>query len=349
MQNDLLQAARLVTVLVVTMADSADSKIRPAREIQPDRLPLGTVREDSSVEASVRVFFDTKSATGLAVDVIPPTFVLIRDIHVGKPEEGSSGGTVFCDVFLSIDTERAGDHSGHIQVQLGEQRGEVPISVTIVPGEPGLTKMLVVETPFQRYSTGDATIFSSLLDVIRSSQIDINYTKDLPEQLSELHVILLAEAGLMSVKDIAPLKEFVDGGRRLILAASYFFSGTVGKANTVLDGYGLCMEDTERLPPPRSADEPLSQRTLELDRKYVTEDRLTDGIEGLVFFRPSPIEVTDKSKGKILVQDPSCDGKGFVAVSRDRGEVVVLGQSLWWSWMGSGKDNARLLQNMISP
>jgi len=326
------------------MAAAEDRDIKPARGVQPDRIPIGTVREGSTVEASARVFFDTKNAVGLAINIAPPPFVVVEDVHVGRPEEGSSGGTAFCDVFLSVETERAEDYSGHLQVQLGNQRAEVPISITVLPHEPGLTKVLVVETPFGRFSTSDASLFNPLLDIVKSLQIDINYARVLPQQLLDFDVILLAGDGLFSIKDIAPLREFVDGGGRLILAANSCFVGTVAKANAILDGYGLHIEDME----PRSLESDYRTFNLNSSKHIAIGDSLADGVEKLTFFRPSPIRVTDKSKGKILVRTPFDHNEGFVAVSRDIGEVVVLGQSLWWSWLNKGKDNAQLLQNMLA-
>ncbi len=38
--------------------------------------------------------------------------------------------------------------------------------------------------------------------------------------------------------------------------------------------------------------------------------------------------------------------KVYVGVARDKGEVIVLGQSLWWDWI-KDTDNARLLRNFM--
>jgi hypothetical protein len=71
------------------------------------------------------------------------------------------------------------------------------------------------------------------------------------------------------------------------------------------------------------------------------------------FHRPSPVGVEDQKKGKILVTVPSDPDAGFVAVAQaDRGQIVVLGTSMWWNWIASeresGADNAKLLQNLLS-
>jgi hypothetical protein len=53
------------------------------------------------------------------------------------------------------------------------------------------------------------------------------------------------------------------------------------------------------------------------------------------------------------VEAPAYPDSGFLAVTRtDKGEVVVLGISLWWNWIASepesGADNAKLLKNLLS-
>ena len=70
------------------------------------------------------------------------------------------------------------------------------------------------------------------------------------------------------------------------------------------------------------------------------------------FFRPSQIDVTDPAQGKLLVKAEDGHG-GYLAVSRkpSRGEVIVLAQSLWWSWIRSDPakaDNLRLLENLLA-
>ena len=71
------------------------------------------------------------------------------------------------------------------------------------------------------------------------------------------------------------------------------------------------------------------------------------------FFRPSPISVTNPSQGKLLVKSDD-RVNGYVAVSRQsgRGDVIVLTQSLWWTWIRSdpaNADNLRLFENLLAP
>ena len=84
----------------------------------------------------------------------------------------------------------------------------------------------------------------------------------------------------------------------------------------------------------------------------VVANLLTGGAKQLDFHRPSLIVVTDPSQGELLVRSGDDPG-GFVAVSRQagRGEVIVLTQSLWWSWIRSDPakvDNLPLLENLLA-
>jgi len=134
------------------------------------------------------------------------------------------------------------------------------------------------------------------------------------------------------------VRKFVAGGGRLILAANAFYVPTVRKANTVLSSYGLQIID-------RDAGQAVTN-------SRVVSDLLTRGVRAVDFHRPSQIDVTDLSQGKLLVESEDGQG-GYVAISRQtpRGEVIVLTQSLWWTWIRSDPakaDNRLLLENLLA-
>ena len=132
----------------------------------------------------------------------------------------------------------------------------------------------------------------------------------------------------------------------MIVPANHFAIGLVAKANELLTPYGLRMTDAE--PGGRTP-------RFELKGAVISRDALTEGVKQVNVFRPSPTAVTDKAQGRILVAAPHYPGQGFVAVAKaGKGEVVAVGDSLWWYWIGGngaadgGSDNARLLQNLLS-
>ncbi len=75
------------------------------------------------------------------------------------------------------------------------------------------------------------------------------------------------------------------------------------------------------------------------------------GVKALSFQRPSPVAVTDRKLARLLATVPGDPAKGLVAEARaGRGDIVVIGDSLWWSWIGTDRDktrNLRLLENLL--
>jgi len=121
-------------------------------------------------------------------------------------------------------------------------------------------------------------------------------------------------------------------------------SGSVARANEFVVPFGLKMTDTEP-----GGNYPV----FEIEDGHIAKHKLTAGVGKLRFQRPSPVGVEDEKKGKILVAATPYPDAGFVALAAaDRGQVVVMGVSLWWSWIASkdesDADNARLLQNLLT-
>jgi len=62
---------------------------------------------------------------------------------------------------------------------------------------------------------------------------------------------------------------------------------------------------------------------------------------------------TDSSQAKLLATTKADDQCGFIAVSRaaGRGDVIVLAQSLWWSWVrpdSAKNEQARMFENLLA-
>jgi hypothetical protein len=319
-------------------------------EASPDRLTFGSVRVGATVEGSVRIFLDDVPSSGVAIKVEPSGFVRVADIQIGSQDFGPNRRG-FCDISVSIDTATAGSYSGELRVEIGRSRAAVPVSATVRPQMPNLTRLLVATTPISKFSTSDATVFSTWLDVVSEGHLDVDYhvsRRGLPVlrkvDLKDIDVVLLGMEGIHDLQDsdIKLLKQFTEEGGRTILSANAFFVGTVAKANQLLVPYGLRMTDGEAQ----------DRNEFELGAAEITEDPLTEGVKTVYFHRPSPIAVTDPKKGRVLVTAPDLPGEGFVAVARaGKGEVVALGESLWWNWVASdrtkGSRNAVLLGNLL--
>lgn len=350
---------------VIAMVSSAG-----AGDVQPDRLELGEVREEATVEASVLVYADGIDTAGMAVKIDPPPFV--RVVKVETLVRPFAPQRAQCGIWLSIDTRKVGVHSGALQIQFGKNKSQVPVSISVLAQESGLTRVLAVETPFQKYSTTDGRLFKPWTEIVKRARLDVNYLLVQNKSpvfrhfdLSEFDVVLLGCDGLfffgnevsgeqrvakpgnrelVTVEpDIIRLKRFAERGGRVIVAASAGAMGAVGKANELLRYCGLEMQNTRS---------PLRGHVA-IEKDRITNDPLTSNVKKLCFFNSSPITVTDKNKAYLLAEAPEFPSKGYLAYGRlGKGDVIALGNWLWWSWISEQKakgfDNGRLLENLVA-
>jgi hypothetical protein len=323
--------------------------------VQPDRLTLGEVYVGSTVEASVRLFFADTDSSDARLLVKPPQTIRVKWSEVGKQSYGSSGTFKVCDICVAVDTKAPGRRTGTILVKLGDSHNSIPVDVTILPADLGRTKVLVVATPIQRFSSSSAKTFEPWLNIVKSARLNVSSLDARRNEpvlhdpdLSDYDVILVGCDGLYWLSDgeIEKLQEFVRHGGRLIVPANFFYRGTVERANKILKPFGLSMSDSES---PGLGGE-------EVKPPQITADPLTKGVRSLKFLRPSPIFLADKAdraRARILVAKRSDPSQGYLAVAKaGKGEVIALGISLWWNWIASdtehGADNALLLQNLLT-
>ncbi len=341
-------------------------------QVSPDWLPLGTVCTGTIVEASFAVYGEVDDAKKTRVRVEAPPFVQVVDRSVIEREfyEGDKRVKgVAGIVVIRIDTSKPGVLQGQIEVELesiSARRGHVPVtakmpvSVVVKRPGPGAVKMLVVESPFHWTSTGDPGVFKEWTDLAAEAGWNVSYLtvaegkpvfRDL--DLSKFDVVLLAPAGLNegTAEEVKRVRAFVEGGGRLVVAASAFYWGSVEAANKVLDGYGLKMLYQEatfgknRVIPAEV-----------LDKEAFAAEVIKAGIKSVRFYRASPIVVSADKPARVLVKAAGVGGPkdGFVAAAKaGKGEVVALGQSLWWNWVSEnqarGTDNAQLLRLLLTP
>jgi hypothetical protein len=216
----------------------------------------------------------------------------------------------------------------------------------------------VVGSPFVAFSTSDGSAFKDWTDLVAEAKWDVSYLTVAQGKpvfrgldLSKVDVVLLAPEGLLEsgAEDIKRVRAFVEGGGRLVVAASRFYSGSVESANKILKGYGLEMLNEEA---------PFERKEAILNGSQAPfgPEFIKNGISSLRFYRASPVTVTDAKRARVLVGAVAVGGAGdgFVAAAKaGKGEVVVLGQSLWWSWIDAtqakGTDNAKLLRLLLTP
>jgi hypothetical protein len=343
--------------------------------VQPDQYPVGTVLQNSRVEMSLGIFSGLKPApmpsfvTSLPrslkpaaewgvgrfrdaaarmymhVRVEPPDFVELERTQVA--EHVTQGP--FAVLTFRLKTRGTRDLHGNLVVHLtggtiGQTNVSVPLRVKVISSNaPNPRAVLIVETPYDCYSTGNGRDFEPLAGLnsrLAARNVRVDFCRQLPRSPLSYDTILLSGAELSALDQVKErqMRTFVTDGGRLILAANHFFGNTVRNANRLLGPYGMQIIDTE---------------AWKVTNSPVAPDLLTSVVTNVDFFRPSPITITDRAQGKLLVTTQ--DGlSGYVAVSRQRGrgEVIVLTQSLWWSWIQADPakaDNVRLFENLLAP
>lgn len=346
-----------------------------AWRIQPDQFPLGTVLKDSRVEMSFGVFSGLRPSpmpsfiTGLPSSIRKPcewgieSFRSLKAksewrLKVEAPDflkvdeagiQFHSSEGPFAFVTVTLKTDRPGRSNGNLVVHLFSTAYTttnilVPVSAIVATAQAlPPRRVLVTETPYECYSTGNGHDFEPLADLVTrlaTNGVRVDFRRKLPASLSGYSVVLVGGGSLAgsTPAQASALRKFVSGGGRLILAADAFFVPTAPKANGLLGSYGLQIIN-------RDIGRGITNST-------VIPDSLTSGVRQLEFWRPAPIKITDPSQAKLLVVTED-GGGGIVAVSRqaNRGEVIVVTQSLWWNWIRADPtkvDNRLLLENLLA-
>jgi hypothetical protein len=343
---------RSAVLLVLLSAGPATAQPQ-AGQAQPDRLPFGTLYAGGTAEASVMVF-DGGNNPNVPVQVAAPKFVKV--LRTATEARQFGGANLVCGtVEVAIDTSAAGELSGELAVTVGKTTAKVPVSATVKPLKPGHARVLVVGTPFERFATGDAKLYAGWTDLVRDAPLDVSYLlvhrekpvlRDL--DLRRFDCVLLSAEALFwqTDADVKRARAFAEGGGRVVVTANRFFRGSVPRANEVLDGYGLAMRDEEAA----------AGDAVTLDKSKLADEVVQAGVASARFFRASPVAVTDPKLGTVLAAASGVGrpGDGFVAVGKaGRGEVIAVGQSLWWNWVSTdraqGTDTARLLRWLLLP
>lgn len=314
----------------------------------PNRIPFGRVTVNAVAEASVLVLADGTETAGLSVKVEPPPFVRIDRIRIDQRDFGPDYRKVGCSFEVLLDTRKTGELKGDILVEFAGGKQTIPVTATVDEAVKGHTRVLILSPPFHMDSTDDAAVFQTWLELVKDAHLDVQYwltRRDGPilrgSSLEDFDVVLLSDSGLFHVQDEdrKRLRRFVELGGRLIVGANYFYRGSVDRANSLVGIYGMKMHD----------EEPKSAGVVIVPKERVIADALTKDITLLDFHRPSPIQITDAKKAKLLTRFD--DDLGIIAVARtDPGEVVLLGTSLWWFWITRNpkSDNVKQLRNFLT-
>jgi hypothetical protein len=342
-----------VTVLAFVCAGEAVAQPKPG-QVQPDRISFGTVHVGATVEASFMVLTPGKDAK-MKLEVTVPNFVKVLRTNTDTQEYGPGNSFVRGSVEITMDTTKVGNLQGQISATLGPTMATVPVSALVKPQRADLMRLLVVETPFEKYSTQDGSAFKPWTDLVAASPWDVSYllcTRGQPVlpnlDVAKSDAVLLGPEAVHSLSsdDVKRVRSFVEAGGLVLVAANSFFVGSPAQANKVLMPYGLEMRDKERH---------LGSDNLTLGKADLDPQIVKAGIESNHFFRASPVAINNGIAGRALVRAVNVGqpGDAFVATAKGgRGNVVAIGQSLWWDWIGTSRDpsggNAKLLRWILN-
>ena len=342
----------LVALVSITWVFQTTFAQPDTKKSQPDRLDFGLTYVGATIEGSFRLYQDGDDAASVRVEIESPEFVKTEIIQKGSNTYGRFGTKVHVEVKVVIDTTEVGDHEGDILATIGGRELSIPVKFKVLMPKEDATRLLVVGSPLHSTSTSDSSQFDAWRKLVEDSGMEVScllVERDKPKisdlDLSRFEVVLLGPGAVFWLKppEIARVHDYLLRGGRVVVCANSFFSKTPERANRITSKYGLEMEDTEG----RGA------VAVEVKGELIKEHALTKGIEHLSFFRASPITTKDPMNAKILIVAPDCEGQGFAAVARaGKGEVVMLGQSLWWNWISEKRagnsQNSLLLQNLLT-
>ena len=234
-------------------------------EIQPERLDFGTVCSDSVVEAHIVLH------GGLSISSSTmPKWMRFDTAWL------DSWGRWRIDI--TADTSTIGTHSGIIRIQTDTGEFTLPTSISVIESGSASQKILWADTPFDGFSGMSTALLDEL---IRSHDLDIDFTREIPCNLDLYKIIVLAGDAVCNIwrEDVMRLQNFVEAGGRLVVGADAFYRTSVEGLNKIVHTYGFKMLDIE---PNREVDVEIHSVQLQTDRQR----NLFAGVDRLHFFPP---------------------------------------------------------------
>jgi hypothetical protein len=325
---------------------AAQGELQPvaAPTVQPSACDLGTLAVGATVESSFAVFW---ADAGLAKS--KARIELPSDCRLLRMDTSEYNGRALTEVEFELTTAAARDIDTTFVVHCGSEVARVPLRASVVAMPAGGSRILVAESPFGAFSAEDPATFDAWRKIVAQGRLEVDYrllrrdrqTFDV-EALRRVDVVLAGAGALTSLdaEQVARLHGFVCGGGRLVVFANAFFGQSVRAANRLCEPFGLRILDEELQ----------GGGTFTTDVTGMGKHPLTVGVEELSVLRPSPVEVLDERVAVQLVGfgTPKIQGFAAIAATRGAGELIAVGDSLWWSSCGKSSGYARLLRNLLT-
>lgn len=324
-------------------AQVTEGPSQPAPLLQPTAIDLGVVAVGSAVETSFGVFWTDAGLATATATVDAPAGVTVAGVKTTAYNDKA-----LTQVELVLATDRAGTVDAVVTVRCGTETARMPLRAQLVAMPPGGSRVLVASPPFDTFSSEDPATFDAWRDVVASAHLEVDYrlardgraTFDVGA-LRRVDVVLVGESALCALDEaqIALLQGFACGGGRLIVFANAFYGNTTQQASRLCEPFGLRVVDAEAPGGARFA----------ADAEDVRRHPLTVGIEDLSVHRPSPVELLEARAGVELIRFAAPVAQTFVAMATTQGggEVIAVGDSLWWNSANQSPGYARLLRNLL--
>lgn len=329
-----------ILFLAVTLASQQGAK----PSTSPTRIDLGVVRVGAIAESTVHIYWESPMSGNRVVAKLPRNtrqLTLTSDTDENGHAETRLG--------FAIATDQLGKHETSIGLQLGGRQTSVALTWTVEPAVVRGSRILVATSPFMGDSSSDPTVFDPWRALVEQAAFDVDYRyrrKDAPpftaDALARVDIVVVGEDGLIGISDAeaARLQGFVCGGGRVVVFANAFFFGTTKAANLLCKPFGLSMMDREP---------PIGPAHVAIDED-LPRHPLTVGVKKVVVRRPSPTIVDDPKKATALVVLPALGAElpfAAIATTKSGGELITIGESLWWNWIGKSAGNQRLMRNLL--
>ena len=313
----------------------------PSPKVQPV-VDLGPLAVGAIVEGSFGVYWDDAALAKATAVATPPKGVRVLRLTTQTYVERA-----MTTVEFAVDTADPGVLDGVFDLRCGTEAASVPMRAEVRAATPGGSRVLVAQTPFETFSSDDPKTFDAWRQLVGSAHLDVDYrlvqrgrpTFDIGA-LARVDVVLAGEDALLALDDqqVAKLQGFVCGGGRLIVCADAFFMGTVHGANRIAEAFDLAIVDRES-----------GDGGWRVDAAGLRKHALTVGVDGIEVLRPSPVTIGEGSSGVALATFTTPREQPFVAMATTvgGGEMVVVGNSLWWNAAHKSPGFARLLRNLL--
>lgn len=312
---------------------------------QPRAHDLGEVAVGSVTEFSFAVLWPDAAATHKEPELRLPDY--LRQLRVDSFEREK--GKLTTVVAVALQSERARDLAETIEVRLGARTVAFPVQAKVVVRPKGGSRMLVMESPFHWQSSTEPAAFAAWRKLVATATLDVDQRLCVAGRpnvdvalLQRVDVVWLAEGALHSLRpeEQALLQGFVCGGGRLVVVAGAFLEGTPAGASRLCKPFGLRIKDVE---PPVGVVAVAAGAGL-------ARHALTVGIESIQLDRVSPVESFGASPVTPLVQFEGDANQTFAALVTNvsGGELIVVGDSLWWNHLARCAGFERFTRNLMS-